>query len=87
MFESREKLGAFPLPPADSGYGILAINADPYAEDVVVNGVSYGPTPREIRVPAGTYRVRVTHSQLGEQTRPMQVHAGTRAVWVAPLMN
>jgi serine/threonine protein kinase len=82
-FESRSKLYSFPLPPAANGKGVLSINAEPPGGNVVVNGVSYGPAPREILVPDGTYLVRVTFKQSEQQSKRMKVRAGTREVWTA----
>jgi hypothetical protein len=76
-FEHRDKLYAFSLPGADTGKGIVTINADPFG-DVTVNDVHYGRTPREILVPAGRYEVRVTHARFGEQRKHVDVRAGAR---------
>jgi hypothetical protein len=82
-FDSRGKLNAFPLPARSSGMGILSVDADPSGDDVAVNGASYGRTPKEILVPAGTYEVRVKRRDSETATKQVVVHAGTRAPFTA----
>jgi serine/threonine-protein kinase len=82
-FESRSKLYSFPLPPAANGKGVLSISAEPPGGNVLVNGVAYGPAPREILVPEGTYHVRVAVKASEQQSKAMKVRAGTREVWTA----
>jgi serine/threonine-protein kinase len=81
-FVSRSKLYSFALPPAADGKGVLSINAEPPGGDVLVNEVAYGPAPREILVPEGSYLVRV-RLKTGEQTKQMKVRSGTREAWTA----
>lgn len=84
-FESQPKLYSMKLPAADTGYGILALNSDPPGGSAFVNGVAYGISPREVLVPAGSYRIRIAHPKFGQETREVLVRAGTRFLWTAAL--
>ncbi len=78
----RDSLRSLATPPAASGEGILSIEAEPYG-DVFLNGRLYGVTPRELRVIAGTYQVRVVHAKFGEQVKALEVRPGERSNWTA----
>jgi serine/threonine protein kinase len=84
-FESQPKLYSMKLPTVDTGYGILALNSDPPGGTAFVNGVPYGVAPREVLVPAGTYRIRIAHSKFGQESHELFVRAGTRSLWTAAL--
>jgi hypothetical protein len=73
-------LDAIPTPAADSGDGVLVLQAAPWAI-VSVAGVPLGETPREVRLAAGSYDIRGVHPELGERTGRVEVRAGERARW------
>jgi serine/threonine protein kinase len=68
-----EKISA---PPAGSGEGVLIVRALPWGE-VSVCGEAYGEAPVELKVKAGTYRVRVEHGPTSAQ-RQVVVKPGAR---------
>jgi len=78
----RDALNALPTPPAVSGDGVISVQAEPFG-DVYLDDRPYGVAPREFRVPAGTYLLRVVHPKMGKQEKRVQVRAGERARWVA----
>ncbi len=80
----RDELNSLPLPPADSGDGLLAIEASPWAT-VSVDGQDLGETPQELQINAGKHRIRAVHPELGVKEGTAVVEAGKRKVWVAPL--
>jgi eukaryotic-like serine/threonine-protein kinase len=80
----KDALRSLKTPPASSGEGILAVVATPWA-NVTINGRAIGETPREVRVVAGTYRLRATHPTLGSSEAQVTVAAGTRKLWNATL--
>ena len=51
-----------PLQSASSHEGALLLAATPWC-DVAIDGVKRGPTPLNVRLPAGAHRVRVTNSE------------------------
>jgi serine/threonine-protein kinase len=77
-----ETLNGIPTPPAASGQGVISVQAEPFGE-VFLDGRRYGVTPREFRLPAGSYGVRVSHPKLGKRERRLEVRAGERVRWVA----
>jgi serine/threonine-protein kinase len=81
---TRPELNSLPVPPADSGDGLLAIEASPWAL-VTVDGQELGETPREIQITAGRHRLRAVHPELGVREGIAVVEAGKRQVWVAKL--
>ncbi|MGB8933190.1 MAG: PEGA domain-containing protein, partial [Anaeromyxobacteraceae bacterium] len=68
------------LPRPASGEGILAVNASPWAT-LFVDGRRLGDTPREVRLPAGSHRVRVVHPRLGAVEGAVEIVAGRRTAW------
>jgi hypothetical protein len=82
----REGVGALATPPASSGEGVIAVEADPFAE-VFIGGRLLGETPIVCRVAAGSYRVRAVHPTLGERTRLVVVHPGEPARWAADFLG
>lgn len=59
--------------PPEPRYGLLYLNALPWA-DVAIDGHPAGQTPLgRIQVAAGVHEVRFTHPQLGEQVREVVV--------------
>jgi eukaryotic-like serine/threonine-protein kinase len=82
----REELNSIPTPSAGSGDGVLSVNATPWA-DLWVDGAKIGETPREMRLGAGTYRLRATHPSLGAREVTITVQAGKRKVWNATFAN
>jgi len=68
------------VPAPGSGEGILSLNATPWAT-VYVEGRRIGDTPRELRLPAGRYRVRLVHPTLGEVEQSIEVSPGARRRW------
>jgi tRNA A-37 threonylcarbamoyl transferase component Bud32 len=69
--------GALALPPAQSGDGILFVNADPWAW-VHVGGVEQGDTPLELRLPAGSHVLRLVSGDGIAVERRVEVRAGER---------
>jgi hypothetical protein len=65
------------VPARASGQGVLAVNAVPWGT-VVVNGVALAETPLAVDLPAGRYRVRVSHDTHGSDERVVEVVAGRR---------
>ena len=84
ILEVGEAINSIATPSVESKEGVLSIDATPWAE-VSVNGRDLGETPREVRVPAGTYRVRASHPEFGATDRTMTVQAGTRERWAVTL--
>jgi hypothetical protein len=78
----RPELNSLPLPSPDSGEGLLALEASPWAL-VSVDGRELGESPREVQLGAGRHRVRAVHPQLGAREAQVVVKAGQRTVWVA----
>ncbi|OFX19578.1 MAG: hypothetical protein A2V77_10440 [Anaeromyxobacter sp. RBG_16_69_14] len=86
IFYVRDVLNAIPTPQASTGDGVLSVLADPFG-DVSIDGRPYGESPREFRLPAGTYLVRVTHPNAGTREARLTVRAGERARWTADFMK
>jgi hypothetical protein len=82
----REELNSIATPSAQSGDGVLSVIATPWAE-VYVDGSKIGETPREIRLGAGTYRLRATNPNLGTRETTIVIQAGKRKVWNATFAN
>jgi hypothetical protein len=68
------------LPPPASGFGLLSVNAAPWAT-LVVDGRRLGDTPREVRLSAGSHRVRAEHPRLGAVEGTVEIVAGRRTGW------
>ncbi len=68
------------LPPPASGEGLLSVNAVPWAT-LVVDGRQMGDTPRELRLQAGSHRVRAVHPRLGAVESTVEIVAGRRTGW------
>ncbi|HYD41594.1 MAG TPA: protein kinase [Anaeromyxobacter sp.] len=77
-----DALGVLRLPPAASGAGLLVVNASPWGQ-AVVDGKEVGETPKELRVGAGRYRVKVVHPTLGAREGQVVVEPGKRRVFLA----
>jgi serine/threonine-protein kinase len=77
-------LFSLPVPSPESGEGILAVNATPYAT-VFVDGERAGDTPRELRLGAGKHRLRAVHPTLGSREAEVAVEPGKRVEWRADL--
>jgi len=56
--ESVNFLDRLPLPDPSSGEGLLQVNAIPWG-NVFLDGDFVGETPLELRIRAGSYRVRL----------------------------
>ena len=63
--------------PASSGEGLLFVNATPWAE-IHVDGSPQGYTPREMRLAAGTHRLKLVHPTRGTVVKDAEVRAGER---------
>ncbi len=83
---ARDVVGGVPTPPASSGDGVLSIRAEPVG-DVFLDGQAFGEAPREFRVAAGSYAVRVTNVKFGVKEMRIEVRAGRRAQWTAELVT
>jgi hypothetical protein len=79
-----EGMNVLKVPAAASGLGILTITANPWAT-AFLDGKELGETPREARVHAGTYRVRLAHPTLGNREATVTVVPGRRKVYNANL--
>jgi tRNA A-37 threonylcarbamoyl transferase component Bud32 len=65
--------------------GTLTVNSKFWGY-VTVDGIDRGVTPlRELELPAGTHRVRVTHPRHGEWTRQVTIRAGKSQILGAEL--
>jgi hypothetical protein len=76
----RGELNTVPTPAAETGDGVLVLQAAPWAM-VSVAGVSLGETPREVRLAAGSYELRGVHPELGVRVERVAVRAGERTLW------
>jgi hypothetical protein len=56
------------------------VNATPWAR-VLVDGRLVGDTPRELRLPAGRYRVLAVHPARGAAEALLEVRPGERRSW------
>jgi serine/threonine-protein kinase len=79
VLEVAEGLSVLKLPGAASGQGLLVLIANPWGT-VYVDGKELGETPRELRVGAGYYRVKIVHPNKGTREERVVVHAGQRAM-------
>ena len=77
-------MNSLATPPASSGEGILTLDATPWAH-ITIDGRDVGDTPCEVRITAGSHRVRATHPELGSTERIIQVPPGGRERWVMSL--
>ncbi len=77
VLASADALEGLEVPPASSGQGILFVNATPWAE-IHVDGIPEGYTPREMRLAAGTHRLKLVHPTRGTVVKDAQVRAGER---------
>jgi hypothetical protein len=77
VLASADALEGLEIPPASSGQGILFVNATPWAE-IHVDGIPEGYTPREMRLAAGTHRLKLVHPTRGTVVKDAQVRAGER---------
>jgi serine/threonine-protein kinase len=75
-----EGLNSVATPPESSCDGVLTVDATPWAI-VVIDGREIGETPREVRLGAGTYRVRASHPALGTREQTVTIQAGKRRSW------
>jgi len=82
----KAELNSIPTPSATSGDGVLAVVATPWAE-VAIDGKEIGETPREVRLGAGTYRVRAMHPALGAREQTVTIRPGKRVVWSPTFTN
>jgi len=74
------RIGSLPLPPAESGEGILAVTASPWAA-VTIDGARLGDTPREWRLPAGRYRLEASHPGRRTAAVELELRPGARRAW------
>jgi serine/threonine protein kinase len=79
ILRCTEVVDSRPVPPAESGEGILVILAIPWAH-VTIDGNPIGEAPCELRIASGTFRMRLTHPELGEKYSTVEVAAGKRQV-------
>ncbi len=73
-------LGGTDAAAAGQGEGVVRVHVVPWAV-VKVDGVTVGETPRELRLRAGTHRVRVEHPALGAADLELVVEPGSRQLW------
>jgi hypothetical protein len=81
-----QELNSIATPPVSSGDGVLAIVATPWGV-VSIDGRTIGETPREVRLGAGAYRVRVTHPALGMREQGVTIRPGKRQTWSPTFAN
>jgi hypothetical protein len=79
-----EGMNVLKVPAAASGQGVLTITANPWAI-ASLDGKELGETPREARVHAGTYRIRLAHPTLGNRDATVTVAPGQRKLYNANL--
>jgi serine/threonine protein kinase len=65
---------------AEQGEGVVRVHVVPWAV-VKVDGVTVGETPQELRLRAGTHRVRAEHPALGAADVELAVEPGRRQLW------
>ncbi len=65
---------------------MLTVVATPWAV-VAIDGRAIGETPREVRLGAGTYRVRATHPSLGTREESVTIKPGKRRTWSPTFAN
>ena len=65
---------------AGRGEGLVRVHVVPWAA-IQVDGVSVGETPQELRLSAGTHRLRAEHPALGAAEFEIAVVAGRRQLW------
>jgi serine/threonine protein kinase len=82
----RDVVRGVPTPPVSTGDGVLSIQAEPCG-DVFLDDQAYGEAPREFRVAAGTYAVRVTNQKFGRKEMRIEVRAGKRVQWTAEFVQ
>jgi hypothetical protein len=82
----KSELNSIPTPPAASGDGVLAVVATPWAE-VAIDGRDIGETPREVKLGAGSYRVKATHPALGTREQIVTIRPGKREMWKPTFAN
>lgn len=85
VLSESDRLGGLTVPDPASGEGILFVNTVPWAE-VAVDGQVAGDTPREMRLRAGSHRLRLSHPTLGAVDQTVLVRAGER-VRVEPALQ
>jgi hypothetical protein len=81
----RDRVNAVPTPTAETGEGVLGVDAEPFGE-FSLDGRVYGETPGECRVAAGAYAVRVHHPRYGTREARIVVRAGERTRWTADFL-
>jgi hypothetical protein len=81
----RDRVNAVPTPSAETGEGVLGVDAEPFGE-FSLDGRVYGETPGECRVAAGSYAVRVHHPRYGTREARVVVRAGERKRWTADFL-
>jgi hypothetical protein len=81
----RDRVNAVPTPSAETGEGVLGVDAEPFGE-FSLDGRVYGETPGECRVAAGSYAVRVQHPRYGTREARVMVRAGERTRWTADFL-
>jgi serine/threonine protein kinase len=84
VVELAEGMNVLAVPSPLTGQGILTVTANPWAT-VFIDGRELGESPREARVHAGAYRVRVVHPTLGQREAWVTVAAGRRRLFNANL--
>jgi hypothetical protein len=82
--EVVEGMNVLKVPAASSGQGVLTVTANPWAI-ASLDGKELGETPREARVFAGTYRIRLSHPTLGNHDATVTVVPGQRKLYNANL--
>jgi serine/threonine-protein kinase len=71
--------------PGASGLeGVVTVLGMPGAR-IMVDGRQAGQSPRELRLPAGTHRIQVTHPTAGNAEETLEVVAGERKLWTPSL--
>jgi outer membrane biosynthesis protein TonB len=84
--EVVEGMNVLKVPAVASGQGVLTITANPWAT-VFLDGKELGETPREARVHAGAYKIRLAHPTLGKREAWVVVPPGRRKVHNVNLGN
>ena len=73
-------LGGIDEAAARQGEGVVRVHVVPWAV-VKVDGISVGETPQDLRLLAGSHRLRAEHPVLGSAEIELSVEPGRRQLW------
>jgi hypothetical protein len=73
-------LGGIDEAAARQGEGVVRVHVVPWAV-VKVDGIPVGETPQDLRLLAGSHRLRAEHPVLGSAEIELSVEPGRRQLW------